>query len=313
MSRALRVVGWVAAGLAAVAAVGLLAFSRDQAITLITSPLETRRPVTRTPADVGLPYEELRVTSADGLSLAGWHVPSSNGATVMLQHGYKVNRGWRTLDIAAVLHRHGYGVLLTSVRAHDLSDGDLITFGRYEMEDLKAWHGYLQDAPQARDGSLGIFGNSMGGSLAIQFAAQTPAIRAVVAHSAFSSLLDTVNTSIRSFTGLPPFPFAPLIRFWVEREWGFDASGVDFTEWIDDIGPRPVLLMQGGADRRISPGSGQRLFDAARDPRELWFEPSLGHAEFHIERAAEFERRVIGFFDAHLLEADRPDAQRPAS
>ncbi len=309
MTRPLRIVGWTALVALVVGVVGLLAFSRDQAITLITSPRDTRRPLERTPADLGLPYVDVRVMSADGLSLAGWHVPSMNGATVMLQHGYKVNRGWRTLDIAAILQRHGYGVLLTSVRAHDLSDGELITFGRYEMADLKAWHDYLQDAPETRDRPLGFLGNSMGGSLAIQFAALTPAVRAVVAHSAFSSLLDTVDTSIRSFTGLPPFPFAPLIRFWVEREWGFDASVVDFTDWIDDIGPRPVLLMQGGADRRISPNSGQLLFDAAHDPRDLWFEPSLGHAVFHIERPEEFEHRVIEFFDEHLLELDAEDSR----
>lgn len=295
-----------AAVVALVGAVALAAFTRDQAITLITSPRDARRPVNRTPADLGLPYADVRVTTADGLSLPGWHIPSRNGALILVQHGYKVNRAWRVLDIAAMLHGHGYGVLLTTVRAHDRADGELITFGQEEMQDLQAWYDWLRTDPETRDLALGAFGNSMGGSLVIQFAARAERLRAVVAHSAFSSLLDTVDTSIRSFTGLPPFPFAPLIRFWVEQRWGFDAATVDFTQWVDDLSPRPLLLMQGGQDRRISPGSGQRLFDAARDPRELWFEPDLEHADFHVERPEEFRRRVTIFFDNHLLGTPAP-------
>ena len=48
---------------------------------------------------------------------------------------------------------------------------------------------------------IGILGNSLGGTLAIELAASTPALRAVVANSAFSSLRDTLETSVRFFTG----------------------------------------------------------------------------------------------------------------
>lgn len=284
---------------------GLMWVARSQAISLITSPPGQRRPIERTPADLGLPYRDVDVVSSDGIRLEGWELPSRNGATVMLQHGYKVNRSWRILDIAEVLNRHGFGVLLTTVRAHDLSDGAQITFGHEEMKDVQAFYDYLLSRPGSGSQPIGAFGNSMGGSLMIQFAAQTPGVRAVVAQSAFSSLLDTVDVSVRSFTGLPPFPFAPMIRFWVERQWGFDAATIDFTRWIHDISPRPVFLMQGGADEQVSSVSGQRLLDAAGNPKELWFEPKLGHATFNIDRPKEFERRVVAFYERYLL-AERP-------
>jgi fermentation-respiration switch protein FrsA (DUF1100 family) len=60
--------------------------------------------------------------------------------------------------------------------------------------------------------------------------------------------------------------------------------------------------MQGGADVVISADSGQRLYEAAGDPKELWFDPALGHVQFDKERAAEFEERVAAFFDKYLLE-----------
>ncbi len=61
------------------------------------------------------------------------------------------------------------------------------------------------------------------------------------------------------------------------------------------------FLMQGGADTVISANSGQKLFDAAGDPKELWFEPALDHVEFDSEFPEEFEARVAAFFDKYLL------------
>jgi fermentation-respiration switch protein FrsA (DUF1100 family) len=110
-----------------------------------------------------------------------------------------------------------------------------------------------------------------------------------------------VATSVQHFTGLPEFPFVPLITFWAENETGFKKEDIDATKWIADISPRPVFLMQGGADTVISADSGQRLYDAAGEPKELWFDPALGHVEFDTKRAAEYEARVVAFFDKYLL------------
>jgi fermentation-respiration switch protein FrsA (DUF1100 family) len=147
---------------------------------------------------------------------------------------------------------------------------------------------------------VGMFGVSMGGSLAIQYTALHQNIRALVADSSFSSLEDTIDTSIRHFTGLPPFPFGPLIRFWAEREGGFPVTNIDAKKWVGRISPRPVLIMQGGADEVVSKTSGQKLFDAAGEPKEFWFDETVGHGKFLTMLPDQFERRVAGFFDANI-------------
>ncbi len=174
-------------------------------------------------------YRDVRVTTADGLDLAGWWTPSQNGAAIIVQHRYKVNRATDLLGIAALLARHGYGVLLSSVRAHDVNAGEVITFGLEEMQDLAAWLAFAQQADGVDPARVGIFGNSMGGSLAIQAAAQSPVLKAVVAHSAVASICSTVETSVRYFTEQAPLPFVPMILFWVERDWNSDPDRLDFT------------------------------------------------------------------------------------
>lgn len=300
MKRRLFLTVGLVAGIGVALVAGMFFFARGQAHTLLTQPVGTHSVPLVTPAAYGLDYEDVLITSTDEMHLLGWYIPSQNGAAVIAQHGYKNNRG-EMLNEAALLARHGYGVLLSSVRAHDYSDGERISFGIKEMDDLEAWYQYLLTRADVDPDRIGVLGNSYGGSLVIQYASQNPAVKAVVANSSFSSLDDTVTTSVSYFTGLPPYPFAPMIVWWAEREGGFQTSDIDTAAWVGQISPRPILLMQGGADIIVSPTSGERLYAAAGEPKQLWYEEDLGHTMFDSARPREYESRVIQFFDRYLL------------
>ncbi|MFT7178239.1 MAG: esterase/lipase, partial [Oceanospirillaceae bacterium] len=234
--------------------------------------------------------------------LHGYFWPSTNGAFVMLQHGFKANRSYM-LEEAKLLQDAGYGILVTSVRAHDLNDGNAITFGVREMDDLNTWYNYLTKEQGAKKGKVGLLGNSMGASMAIEYAALNQDIAAVVAVSAFSSLQDTINVSVEYFTGLPAFPFALMISLWAEVILGLNAKEVNATKAAAKLCNTPLFIMQGGQDIVVSVGSGQWIYDAACGDKELWFEEDLGHTKFDTKKPDEFKRRVIGFFDKYLLQS----------
>lgn len=290
------------------ALVGFLFVTHQKAMGLITQPVGQHKLPQKTPADFGLTYKDVTVTSSDGFHLVGWYIPGTNGALILVQHGYKSSRG-EMLARATMLRKHGYSVLLTSVRAHDGSDGERISFGHEEMKDLDAWYKYAVQLPGVDSGRIGIVGASMGGSLVIQYAAKNPGIHAVIADSAFASLDDVVSTAVTFYTGLPRFPFAPAIERWAEWEGGFSASAIDARRWVHAISPRPIMILQGGADRVIPTDSGQKLYAAARAPKELWYEPSLGHTEFSKKKPEEYEQRMTHFFDQYLPAA-KPQAIR---
>jgi fermentation-respiration switch protein FrsA (DUF1100 family) len=283
-----------------VACCALALMTRSRAHELMTNAVGMRKTSTDTPATYQLAFDDVTVTTSDGLKLVGWYLPSTNGAALIVQHGYKDSRDMM-LKVSALFNRHGYGVLIDAVRAHDGSGGELITFGHDEMKDVDAFYRYLAARPDVDPNRIGMYGVSMGGSLTIQYAAENPSIRAIAMDSAFSSVSDTVATSVSYFTGLPAFPFAPMILFWSERLGAFRAEDMDAKLWIGRINPRPVFLMQGGADVVVSPESGRKLYEAAGEPKELWFDPALGHVQFLVKHADEFERRVVGFYDRYLI------------
>ncbi|HUN21547.1 MAG TPA: alpha/beta hydrolase [Anaerolineales bacterium] len=277
-----------------------LNLSKAQAHAFVTHPPAEREAYEKSPSDFNLPAEALTLTTSDGLHLAAWYVPSQNGAAVIAQHGYQSDRS-EMLEEATILAEAGFGVLVMDLRTHGQSDGEYITFGVAEMADMQAAWDYLLTRPDVQPTRIGLLGNSMGGSIVLQYAAQNPDVQAVMADSAFSSIDDTIAVSVKHFTGLPAFPFATLITYFAEQETGIDSNAIAATRLIANISPRPVFLLQGGADTVVSAESGAKLFAAALQPKELWYDANLGHVEFQQTYPQEYAKRTIAFFRTHLL------------
>ena len=276
-----------------------VAASYFQAELFIHNPPERRSDEVKTPADYQMTYESLELKTQDGLRLVAWYVPSHNHAAVILIHGYKSNRT-SMLGRAQMLARHGYGILLIDLRTHGKSDGEIITFGLKEVQDADAAYRYLLARPDVDADKIGALGCSMGGTVVLLSAARNPGIKAVVSESTFAELSDAVPSAVAD-TGLPPILFDPFVEWFAERSGGFDAAQVSAIAHIREISPRPVFLMQGGKDLVVIPESGKRLYEAAGEPRQLWFDDNAGHANFAELFPAEYERRVVAFFDQYLL------------
>lgn len=137
----------------------------------------------RTPADLGLAGAEVRFTTADGVRLAGWYLPSSNGAAVAVVPGATSSRT-SVLGQAAVLARHGYGVLLVDPRGMGRSDGHGMDLGWAGDLDLSAAVDFLAARPDVRPTRIGLLGESMGGEMAIGAAGADARVGAVVAEGA---------------------------------------------------------------------------------------------------------------------------------
>lgn len=246
--------------------------------------------------EFGLKYEQVSFESRDGLELSGWYVPSTNGADVILSHGFSANR-LSMIPFARVLSKHGYGVLLYDLRAHGRSKGNLCTWGWLEANDLLGALDYLvrRNGAGAR---VGAFGLSMGGCISLRAAAESKQLKAIAADGpALSGLNDfpfRAGRSIRVWWG--------LLWLWVVSSMQEILTGASQPEGlpkeIPKIAPRPILLVstgKGGEQRVV-----RRYFELANEPKSLFEIPEARHAAGIFFRAEEYEQKLVEFFDQAL-------------
>jgi len=244
------------------------------------------------------PIQKVHFTTADQLVLTGWYIPPKNGAVIILQHGYHAN-SFQMLPIGLMLARHGYGVLLFDFRGHGKSEGNTVTLGLLEVHDTDAAVDFLMKQSGVKQ--IGLIGNSMGGATAILAASANKNIQAIAVEGVFSELKDEVGIGIELQTPLPAYPFDLIFVYIAEHETGYRLSDIAPVEKIGKISPRPILIMQGGNDQRINRQSGDRLFAAAGEPKQYWYEPSAAHVAIYQAAPQDYEKHVVGFFNQHLL------------
>ncbi len=258
-----------------------------------------RRPACQTPIDLALDAERVEFPSRDGIRLRGWWIPSRNPrGTLVLSHGYAGDCS-PDLEYARWLSDSGYNLLYFDHRAHGESDGNLCTLGWHETRDLLGAIDYLKGKGIER---VGVIGFSMGGSVVLQAAALTDAIRCVVADCTFASLW-TLLVGLAPLARVPQF-IAPLGATLMLAIMSIQARSNLFAHSpaasIPRIAPRPVLLIGAGADAVIPRSEITRLYESAMDPKELWFVEGASHREVDRMDRAEYERRISAFLNAHM-------------
>jgi alpha-beta hydrolase superfamily lysophospholipase len=286
----------IAVPLIAIAGLALLIFSYWRAHVLLR-PL--RSPLACSPADVDLQMETVSFVSPRG-KLSGWYLPAENGRTLLCCHGINDNCS-QWLHQIARLHERGYGALLFDFAGHGLSEGRLVTFGAREQLDVVAAVRYLRERGDVDMNGLAILGYSLGGITAVLAAAQLPELRALVVESAFADLQQDVAKVFTRYTGLPAFPFVPLIIFWGQLISGARLSEIRPARVIGRISPRAVFVISDlGDELADEPHDGEQLYAAAGEPKALWQIPEAGHVSAFLVKPEEWARRVGDFLDEHL-------------
>jgi pimeloyl-ACP methyl ester carboxylesterase len=261
-----------------------------------------------TPDDWGIEdWEEVEIATGDGLRLRGWYVPpgeGADGATLIYIHGLGSNRS-ELISQAAFLADFGFGALLIDLRGHGDSEGELTTLGYKEVADVQGAIEFLETRPETNPSRIGIIGHSMGAIVAIRAGAELPQLKVVIAENGITSISDNIDQGIRKLVGLPSFPFGPLMVWFGEQEADASIHDVQPVQDIQAISPRAVMLIHGALDEIVLLENGERLFESAEEPKELYVVPNAGHGGLLEASPEEYERRVVSFLEMHLL-AEEP-------
>ncbi len=275
-----------------VASLGLLIYFIHLQVSAFVTP--NRQPISKSPAANNLPYEEVTFTTADGLKIAGWYIPGSRPAAIIVVHGLSANRS-ATLPEATILAEAGFHVLQIDLRGNGQSEASPNTYGYYEALDVQAAVDFLEKRPDVEH--IGAVGSSLGGAVVARAAALDPRIEAIVIASSFSSLPEAVEDAFDDMSIFPSWPFAPLLVSLAERRVGLEISRVNSARDLASIQPRAVLLIHGAEDDLFPVRHARRMYEAAGEPKELWVIQGFGHGNPAEAFRAEYRARVVDFFD----------------
>jgi fermentation-respiration switch protein FrsA (DUF1100 family) len=244
------------------------------------------------PENLGVAYEKVTFTTNDALELAGWYIPSRNGAAVIAFPG---RRGPQRQ--ARMLARHGYGVLLFDRRGEGRSQGEPNAFGWGGTRDIEAAIAFLQRRPDVDPGRIGGIGLSVGGEMMLEEAAANRDLAAVVSEGAGARV---VSEELDDLSGVEKYAGAPMLltKTAALAVFSSEAPPTNLAKLIPRIAPRPVFIVNAAhaeVDRKFP-----EYVAAAREPKESWLVPQGGHTGGIDAMPEEYERRVIGFFDRAL-------------
>jgi len=273
-----------------------------------------------TPLDIGLDFEDVEFPARDGVRLSGWFIPAndnadSNGATVVLVHGWRWNRlGYRAEDLFAnvtgsseidqlrftqSLHNAGYHILAFDLRNHGQSAAARpVTFGQSEAKDLLGALAYLESRDDVDERNIGVVGFSIGANASLFALPQTNLIKALVAVQPMTPSVFT-NRLAADFLGF----FGSIVLFIAEIFYrlfgGLRISGIVPAFAAGGAGNIPVLFLQGTGDNWGSTDDVSNMAELTPQAQELLFVSSthrFGGYQYIIDNPGV----AIAFFERYL-------------
>ncbi len=227
------------------------------------------------PTELGLAFEDLTLTTADGMDIAAWYVPHDNPrGSLIFCHGNAGNIAGRLHDVL-LLNDMRLNVLIFDYRGFGRSTGRPSEQGTYEDAET-AWR-YLVDTRGESSDRIVVFGRSLGGAVAIELAGRhEPA--GLVIESSFTSIVDI---------GQLHYWYLP-VRWIVTHNYASIEKVPHLT--------CPKIFFHGSHDGLIPIDNGRRLFEAAAEPKSFVETPG-GHTTAGYAFSPEYGKQLAAFLD----------------
>lgn len=221
------------------------------------------------PAD--LIHQDVFFQSADGTKLHGWYCPTPNQrGFLLLAHGNAGHIAHRADWLRYLQRELRLSVFAFDYRGYGRSEGKPTVKGA--IEDSVAARAKLRELANIQDKDMLLMGESLGGAMVIQLANQS-APKALIVQSTFPSLREVAAVHF------------PNLAWLVPRNKLVSSEAIRTYQG-------PLLQSHGTHDRTIPIALGQKLFEAAQQPKEFISIPNADHNDWltpeYLQRLEQF-------------------------
>jgi fermentation-respiration switch protein FrsA (DUF1100 family) len=200
------------------------------------------------PDEIGLDFETVTLTAADGVKLDAWFIPAKGSRyTVLFCHGNAGNITHR-LDSINIFNELGLNCLIFDYRGYGNSEGYPSEQGTYL--DAQAAYEWLTQNRKIRSEHIIVFGRSLGASVAAKLASMYTT-GGLVLESSFTSYIDI---------GRKFYPYMPVK--WFAK---YDYNTIQYVRKVSC----PVMVIHSRNDEIVPFEFGLQLYEAAKEPKEF--------------------------------------------
>ena len=235
------------------------------------------------------------------------YIDNGSNKTIILHNGYRAPMTGM-LDMVKFYSDEGYNVLLPDTRSHNSSEGQYITFGYYEKDDLNKWINQEAELNPSRD--IILAGVSMGA--ATTMLSQTipnPNVKAYIEDCGYDSLAQQLRDTLHLLTRY--FEYIPVLNWtdWYQKEGQlidklneqkvkpilkFNLYDVSPFDSVSKTGI-PKLFIHGEADSFIPPIAQNKLYGNAIGYKERLSVPGAAHALSFVTDYTRYTETVRSF------------------
>ena len=237
------------------------------------------------PDQAGMDYDDVTVTTLEGLDFPAWSVPADNDSAdwAVLIHGRGAGRS-EMLRLGRVLHDDGYNLLIVTytgdVGAPPYPDG-MNQYGRTEWKEIEAAVQYVRDQGAQR---VILSGASHGGAVALGFlarSAQASRIDGLILEAPASSLRDVIdavgdNEKIPVVNVGVPESLEDVAMALVAWRYQVNFATIDYTG-MQNLVKMPLLMIQGDADQTVPKVVNDEFMAGPGQGNEYFVVPGAGH------------------------------------
>ncbi|MBW1294853.1 alpha/beta hydrolase [Aquimarina litoralis] len=254
-----------------------------------------------TPIDLGLESDVIEINGADTTKLKGYWIKSKldtlKGAVIFV-HGIGSCKE-HGLGVSKLLSEQGIASIVFDGRAHGESTGEFTTYGFHEKKDISK----IVDWIKAKNNNIkiGIWGNSLGGAIALQALEFDPRIEFGVIESTFTEMDQIVyDYSKKMMKGIIIKPISDYALKRAGEIANFDPNQVKPINSVTKI-EQPILIAHGDADLNISVTYGKQLFDNLKSTdKELIVVKDGGHLDLAEKGGPEYTAKLMKFIHQRL-------------
>lgn len=244
-----------------------------------------------------VPFEEVSVTSFDGLKLVGRYYHLNDKAPLIIFfHGYRCSAIRDGNGIFLYTRKLGFNVLLADQRAHGKSEGNTITFGVKGRYDCKSWVDYAVER-FGKEQKIYLSGLSMGGATVLMASdiGLPENVIGILADCPYSSPKAILCSVIKQM-GFPvkaTYFMAKLSAKFIGRFDIEEASAIAAVK-NSEI---PILILHGDADDFVPCSMSMDCQLAGEHHVKLQLIKGAAHGMSHCVDTPGYEKAVYAFFE----------------